>query len=121
MEGENYMGDLRYDRTTWTTLLTHIRKREGYFDYFYCDMYGLVTIGFGYLIDSRDTKDEHWRQKAAELHQTYPFSTTSGLAATGKQVGEDWQRVKDYWRENGKSKERAYADVAQLRISEKSV
>jgi GH24 family phage-related lysozyme (muramidase) len=112
------LADLRNDAAVWARLLRHIREREGLYEYFYCDIVELVTIGYGELVDGRNAPDSTGQRMAGELADTYPFTTRTGTPATRAAVIEDWQRVKDYGRQHPNQPGRTYANVAQTRISE---
>jgi GH24 family phage-related lysozyme (muramidase) len=84
------------------------RKFEGVIPHFYLDIKGLVTIGYGCLMEPEF--------RAATL----PMYTPGGIPATPSEVVQDWRRVK-LARHLAAQGWKAAAKVAQLRMTDLSM
>jgi hypothetical protein len=117
------MADLRTDAGGMAELLAHLLEREGAIDHFYCDHRGLVTIAIGFLVDRDGAPDVAGKQLAQTLASRgdVKFVRAAGAAASVADVEADWQRVKEYGRQNPGVGARRYGSVAQLRIDRATI
>jgi hypothetical protein len=109
------VGDLRTNSLRMAQLISFIRSREGDFDHFYCDENGFVTIGVGYLIDSRGGLSQS--QVAGMISQLLRtgivfYHRRTSSQATLQDVIADWYRVKSaYSREQRASFYRRFSQL----------
>jgi hypothetical protein len=122
LKGDKQMGRLTDNDKYMQELSEHILKREGFYDYFYVDNEGYVTIGIGEMIDAKqDTQAEHNASKFARDNYVN-FKTTGGSPVTkAEDVVADWKKVRDYGKDNPGTRAKAYKDVAELRMSREGV
>ena len=117
------MPDLRHNPTRMQELIDHIRSREGSFPFFYCDSVGLVTIGTGHLVDTHSHNPADQQAVVQALFNTHGVTLLrpNGTVANFNEVWQDWQRVKRHGQTHPNLQASAYANVAQLRISNATV
>src|SRR5215468_11583968 len=107
------MGDVRSNPVRMNELATWVMHREGYFQYFYNDNENYVTIGFGTLVKTEDDA----KKIARDVAVRFTFLKEPHRRATVEEVAADWRRV----HQTPNLHERAYANVAALRLDASSV
>ncbi|MGL5081929.1 MAG: hypothetical protein ACRC8A_10630 [Microcoleaceae cyanobacterium] len=117
------MGDLRTNSLRMAQLISFIRSKEGDVDHFYCDENGFVTIGVGYLIDSRGGLSQP--QVAGMISQLLRtgivfYHRRTSSQATLQDVIADWYRVKSAYSESHQLAS-FYSRVAQLYITSSAI
>jgi hypothetical protein len=91
-------------------------KREGRVPHFYADSVRLVTIGIGYLVDSKKDSDVG-KEIARVLAGRVKFRQISGGVASPTEVVAEWSAVKEAAIKASKPPgSRYYQKIAKLRI-----
>jgi hypothetical protein len=80
------MGNLLENKAILKELADHIIKREGIYNYFYCDNKGYVTIGIGTLVDA-----SHSLSNFLKLNPNLVFKDkVTGSVAKQAEIIGDW-------------------------------
>jgi GH24 family phage-related lysozyme (muramidase) len=111
------MGNLLNNNDRLEELLTHIRKREGVVNYFYCDNRGYVTVGIGTLIDGSNPLNVFLKNNPNIIFRN---KITNKIASV-IEIIQDWNNVKSAFNPQRPQNEKFYSTIAKLRINNTSM
>lgn len=118
------MTDVRESPVAINRLIRHLVRAEGSLRHFYCDSRGLVTIAVGELMEPRDRSPAGSRKLVQDLMAVPGVEfvhKSNGEAANEGDVIADLRRAKKHGSLHPGLSARAYAPIAQLRISSSAV